>query len=348
VQEREPPRPRTLNPRVDPDLEAVCLTCLKKKPTDRYSSAEALADDLARWLRGKATRARPFLPWTARIRRSVRRHPVVSTVLVLAAVAGLIMPIVAYLRNPARGLWPIEARLRQGCPVTLVEETGPPAWFRWRTTEGQPTVVIQAPDDVFSIQSDTFSLLELLRDPQQKHYRFSAEVRQESSIDRSGEMGIYFAYRYYGTQEKHEHCFCMLAFNDNQKITKNGLLKTYVMPSIVFLREPGPSVRSMNDYGLRRQPYEVTASVTSNGRGPWHKLAVEVTPETFTYFIDDQLITSLPRSRVMSAFQALVSDPRVKTDANPEFSPRDALGLYVNRCSASFRRVVVEPPGEEN
>jgi serine/threonine-protein kinase len=112
VQEREPPRPRTLNPRVDPDLEAVCLTCLKKKPADRYSSAEALADDLARWLRGKATRARPFLPWTARIRRSVRRHPVVSTVLVLAAVAGLIMPIVAYLRNPARGLWPIEARLR--------------------------------------------------------------------------------------------------------------------------------------------------------------------------------------------------------------------------------------------
>jgi serine/threonine-protein kinase len=354
VQDREPPQPRTFNPNVDPDLEAVCLKCLKKKPCDRSSSAEALADDLARWLRGKRTRVRPLLPWTARIRRSVRRHPVVSTVLVLAALAGLITAVVAYLRD--RDLWRIEAKLRQGCPVTLIGETGPPASFRWRTMDGQPTIVAQAPDEVFSIESATFGLLELLSDPQQMRYRFSAEVRQESSIDRSvprsahriADMGIYFAYRHYGTQGGHEHCFCELALNDNQWIKQNGVLTNCVMTNIVWLREPGPTVRSMTELGLREQEYQVTPSLTSNGRGPWHKLAVEVRPETFVYFIDDQLVTSIPRSTMMSDFQRLMSNRPVATSANPEFSPRDALGLYVNRCLASFRRVVVEPLGEGN
>jgi len=151
VQYREPPRPRTLNPRADADLEAICLKCMEKKPANRYSSAEALADDLARWLRGKPTRVRPFLPWHTRLRRSARRHPIVSTVLLLAALAGLSTRVAAYLEN--RDVWPIEASLRQGCPVTLIEETGPPTWYRWRTIDGDPIVVVQAPLEEFSIPS---------------------------------------------------------------------------------------------------------------------------------------------------------------------------------------------------
>jgi hypothetical protein len=59
VLEREPKPPRTINHKVDRDLELICLKCLAKDPQERYTSAEALAVDLEHWLAGEPLTVRP-------------------------------------------------------------------------------------------------------------------------------------------------------------------------------------------------------------------------------------------------------------------------------------------------
>jgi tetratricopeptide (TPR) repeat protein len=51
VREERPPRPRALNDKVPPALEAVCLKCLEKEPARRYRSAGQVAAALRAFLR---------------------------------------------------------------------------------------------------------------------------------------------------------------------------------------------------------------------------------------------------------------------------------------------------------
>jgi WD40 repeat protein len=73
----EPPPPRRINPRIDRDLEMICLTALEKHPADRYQSARALGDDLRRYLAGEPIRARPPTP-ARRLIKWARRRPALA------------------------------------------------------------------------------------------------------------------------------------------------------------------------------------------------------------------------------------------------------------------------------
>lgn len=59
VLEQDPLPPRLLNPKVDRELEMICLKCLQKSPEMRYQSAEALARDLESFLHGESLSIRP-------------------------------------------------------------------------------------------------------------------------------------------------------------------------------------------------------------------------------------------------------------------------------------------------
>lgn len=49
----EVPRPRSLRPDVDPDLETILLRCLRKEPQQRYPDVAALLGDLGAYLDGR-------------------------------------------------------------------------------------------------------------------------------------------------------------------------------------------------------------------------------------------------------------------------------------------------------
>ena len=103
VLEVEPSRPRLHRRDIDRDLETICLKCLEKQPQRRYGSAEALAEDLERWLAGEPIRARRSSFFERSIKRA-RKNPAGAALVAVSvlALAGLVAVGVVYQDQRAR------------------------------------------------------------------------------------------------------------------------------------------------------------------------------------------------------------------------------------------------------
>ena len=103
VLDTEPRQPRLLNPKVDREVSTICLKCLEKDPTRRYSSALALAEDLERWAKHEPIQARRTGVFT-RGRKWVRRNPtsalLAASLIALAVAAGWIVWKSEPIRHP--------------------------------------------------------------------------------------------------------------------------------------------------------------------------------------------------------------------------------------------------------
>ncbi len=94
------PSPRRLSPIVDGDLEVILRTGLDRAPDRRYVDAQALADDLRRYLDHRPIAAKPA---SARIRvqRWFARHPalgVALTMIAIGLIGGLLLTL-GFLRE---------------------------------------------------------------------------------------------------------------------------------------------------------------------------------------------------------------------------------------------------------
>jgi tetratricopeptide (TPR) repeat protein len=86
VRQRAPEPPSRHNRGVARDLEVICLKCLEKEPSRRYTSAAAVAEDLARWLDGVPIAARPASP-AVRMKLWCSRNPLAAALMGLLALA---------------------------------------------------------------------------------------------------------------------------------------------------------------------------------------------------------------------------------------------------------------------
>jgi tetratricopeptide (TPR) repeat protein len=86
IADEEPRQPRALDRTIPADLETIVLKTLAREPSERYATAQELAEDLRRWLEERPIRARR--PSSLQVARKwARRHrPLVWTAAILALV----------------------------------------------------------------------------------------------------------------------------------------------------------------------------------------------------------------------------------------------------------------------
>jgi WD40 repeat protein/tRNA A-37 threonylcarbamoyl transferase component Bud32/tetratricopeptide (TPR) repeat protein len=96
VLEQPPVRPSVLDRRVNHDLETISLKCLEKDPARRYGSAEALAEDLERFLAGEPITARRAGA-VERLWKWARRRPAAAALAVVSVAALVLLWVVGLI-----------------------------------------------------------------------------------------------------------------------------------------------------------------------------------------------------------------------------------------------------------
>jgi WD40 repeat protein len=110
VCDAEPVPPRRLDRKIHPDLEAICLKCLRKAPAERYASAAGVADEMERFLQGRPVAARPVPGWM-RLAMWGRRQPLLAVLIAAVVILiGLLAVAVAwqvarFLERQAEARW---------------------------------------------------------------------------------------------------------------------------------------------------------------------------------------------------------------------------------------------------
>lgn len=351
--------PRQLRPELSPELEAVCLKCLEKNPTNRYPSAKELAEDLCRWRNGEATKVRPW-SWRRRLARKLRRQwrLIAATLFVILTAAAFLITFV--LTSPEyrdrQAMLQVDRAVQSGERVVLVGSTGPPHWHR-RAVDIDSAVSTD-PTHVFQVDAHSAALIELAPAAHHDRYRISAEFRMRSSKYSDSSSGIYFAHNQ-GPAEVAgyaERLLVICAYRNlfNPQATSDTV---NVQDFLLLAREGVVDLSSPSPFGVHFYPLN-----SMEMSEPWRYLEVEVTPETVQARWrepDGSLHLIGPRNQPRNTVEPIRVDRlHAKTQRRAaeldalgfqgvprriDYQPRGAFGLFVMHAVVDFRNVVYEP-----
>jgi tRNA A-37 threonylcarbamoyl transferase component Bud32 len=350
----DPPRPSSLNHRLDRALETIVLKCLEKNPARRYASAGPLADDLARWLRKEPILARPQ-PWPIRLGRNLKRRPTLQ-VLAMACAVAVVVALTVYLTAPPPAAETprkdaaedkeavrrhLRAALARGEKVVLIGQRGGPRWFAWRVGQDEGNLA-DAPDGAFVVGNQNCALLELLPDPGIDRFVLEAEVRQDRG-ETNGQVGLYFGHSAQPENGGTTHFFCGASFAEIAKVKGvfMGQLYRYWHPGQQF-KNPAPSAVQLPGGTRSFDPQPNPPRV-------FRKLRVTVTPDWIQLCWSDDPLRKWSRQNVDYFAQEGFKGPGCwpRPPRIPQFAPREGLGLYVFRAAASFKNVTIGPLGPD-
>jgi WD40 repeat protein/tRNA A-37 threonylcarbamoyl transferase component Bud32 len=117
------PRPRDRRQEIAPALEAICLKAMRREPSCRYATAQALAEDVERWLADEVVHAYPE-PWHARLRRWGRKHQRVVELTAAAAVLVTTIAVATVLLTAMRARQLAEQSRANELEIEQREKTG--------------------------------------------------------------------------------------------------------------------------------------------------------------------------------------------------------------------------------
>jgi serine/threonine protein kinase len=355
--------PRALRPDVPPGLEAIVVRCLEKRPEDRYESADAVADELQRFLDGEPLTAPELTRWRRTRRwgmRNRRRLAGAGAGVVLAAglVAGgwwLNRPVpvpdpppptpdpVAEMRNAGAA----------GREIRLIGLTGLPAWSASRL--GSPGVG-QHTDGTCEVAAVRDGLLELCPDYGRDRYRLTADVRHLNSVPgaKAPAVGVYFGYvPLPGPDGAFAYTFYAVRLREvweGSGVPSEAAMFRFDEVVLDGKTDGRPDPKPVN---LASRPLGISPTVP----GPWRSVEVSVEPDRIRVrwkptpdgdFVDaaDLEITRTPAvATFVDAVRRAAQPDRAPKVRNllPGWSPRAPVGIWVAQAGAAVRNVTLTP-----